>query len=120
MRRVKITGPDLIKVDSAEITITDGWVDGDELTILKPPNGLSVSYYNATKTLYISGIGEIEDYRKAIADVGFRSSSCVACTKPRKISVRAKGRGDEYWSNTAYSIVYLFDLCGGDGRWGAI
>jgi hypothetical protein len=120
MRRIEVTGPDLVRIDEAEVTIVDGFQDGDELAVLKPHNNVHVSFSNTTRTLSLNGVGSVEDYRSTVADVGFRSSSCAACTKPRKVRIRMKGRGQDYWSNSAYAIVYLFDLCGTDGRWGSM
>ena len=92
---------DSANLSSATVSITSGFVSGEDLLAFTPSNGISGVYNNGTGLLTISGTASLAAYQTALRSVTYRNTNTVnPSTSNRVFSFRANdGSGTNNLSN---------------------
>ncbi|MEL7429651.1 MAG: hypothetical protein AAFN43_06595, partial [Pseudomonadota bacterium] len=71
---------------SATITISDGFVSGEDVLALGSTTGLSASYSSTTGVLTLTGAGSVADYVSAIQGITFQNTGSATSDTTREIT----------------------------------
>jgi hypothetical protein len=84
---ITLADPDNSTITGAEISISRGYVQGEDILALSPQAGITVSWNPTTATLTLSGTATTAAYQQALRNITFANTKGFSTSGQRSISI---------------------------------